>query len=81
MTKDDISSAIKTARQGYDFLKIEMYNHIFLQVFFERDYKCYIKTNSRDLMLWNEIMAIEAVAYRPTVLENFLFRWITKLST
>lgn len=80
MTRDDISSVAKTARVGYDYLKITMGNGIYLQVFFTRDYKTYIKTNSRDLMLWKEIDVIERMVYRPSVLEDFLFRWISKLN-
>lgn len=80
MTKDDISKELKSARVGYDYLKITFYNNVYIQVFFTRDYKTYIKTSSRDLMLWKEIDVIERQPYRLSVLEDFLFRWILKLN-
>lgn len=80
MTKEDIHANLLYARQGYDYLRIEFYNHLFLQVFFTRDYRTYIKTNSRDLMLWKEIEVIERQPYRLPVLEDFFFKWIIKLN-
>lgn len=80
MTKDDINNNLKQARIGYDYLKIVMYNNVYITVFFTRDYKTYIKTTSRDLMLWKEIEVIERQPYRLSVLEDFLFKWILKLN-
>lgn len=80
MTKENISNMMKSARIGYDYAKITFYNNIYLMIFFTRDYKVYIKTNSRDLMLWKEIDVMERMLYRPSVLEDFLFRWISKLN-
>jgi hypothetical protein len=80
MTRQDISDTLKTARTGYDYVKIQMRNGIYLQMFFTRDYKAYVKTNSRDLTLWKEIEVFERMMYRPSVAEEFLFRWICKLN-
>lgn len=80
MTKDDISNVLKSARVNYDYATFRMYNGIYLQVFFTKDYKAYVRTNSRDLMLWKEISYIELMSYRPSTLEDFMFRWISKLN-
>ena len=80
MTKDDIGNNLKMARISYDYLKVTFYNGIYITVFFTRDYKSYIKTTSRDLMLWKEIEVIERQPLRMSVLEDFLFRWILKLN-
>lgn len=80
MTKDDISKTLKAARVGYDYVRVNMRNGIYLQIFFTRDYKAYVKTNSRDLLLWREIEVMERMIYRPSVAEEFFFRWIQKLN-
>lgn len=81
MTRSDISKRMKDARTNYDYATITMSNGIYLQVFFTKDYYSYIRTNSRDLMLWKEISTVESMVYKPSVLEDFLFRWIVKLNT
>lgn len=80
MTKDNIDREIKAMRVGYDYMKITFYNGIYLMAFYTRDNKVYLKTNSRDLNLWKEIDIIERTAYRESVLSDFLFRWIKKLT-
>lgn len=81
MTRSDISKRMKDARTNYDYATITMSNGIYLQIFFTKDYYSYIRTNSRDLMLWKEISTVESMVYKPSVLEDFLFRWIVKLNT
>ena len=80
MTADNISKELKAARIGYDYLRITFYNGVVLMVFYTRDNKCYLKTTSRDLNLWKDIEIIERTSYRPQVLEDFMFRWIARLT-
>lgn len=80
MTADDIEKSLKTARTGYDYMKITFHTGVVLMVFYTRDNKAYIKTTSRDLNLWKEIEIIERTSYRPQVLPEFFFRWISRLT-
>lgn len=80
MTENDIHKCLASAKVGYDYFKITFHTGVELIVFLTRDQRAYIKTTSRDLNLWKDIAIIERTSYRPTVTEDFLFKWIRNLT-
>lgn len=79
ITKNEIQNKVNSARSTFNYAKFQFGNNLYITVTYNRDLTISISTNSRDLLLYNEMMAIQRVYTQMRVVE-FLFRWINKLN-
>lgn len=80
LTKDNILSTLSRARSGYNYAKFTMHNDIYITVFFNRDMTVEVTTNTRDLMLWNQIKNARMNNVPVSRLADLVFNWINMLN-
>ena len=79
LTKSNINNILNSAKGTYSYARFEMYNKIYISIFFNKDNTVEISTNSRNIALWNRL---EVLRRNNTIsmLVDFIFFWIPILN-
>lgn len=81
LTRNRIASILNDARSTYSYARFNIKKgSLFLSIIYNRDNTIEISTNSRDIIIWNNIRALRN-SYTQARLIDFVFLWINKLNT
>jgi len=79
LTKDNIYRILNRARSTYSYARFDLDNGLYLTINYNRDNTISISTNSRDIVMWNQIKFL-MISYTQARLADFVFLWINRLN-
>ena len=79
MTNNNIVDMLNSAKSTYEYVKITMNTKEYIGVYFSRNHKVHVFTNSRNYQLYKEIQVFENF-YTQLRLADFIFRWVKTLN-
>jgi hypothetical protein len=77
LTKSNLIDMCNSARATYDYVKIEMYSGLYIFVTFGRNNMMEVSTNSRDLLLYNQMQTLRRTR-SIAIIADYLFNWINR---
>lgn len=79
LTRSRLSNILNSAKSTYDYARFNLHNGIYVTISFFKDNTIEIMTNSRDIIMWQQIKTLRST-YTMSLLLDFLVRWINKIN-
>lgn len=79
VTRRQIEDILRDARNMYHYAKFNFYNGIYISVTFYKDNSIDIMSNSRNLVLWQNINQLR-ISHSQQRVVDFIFRWINNFN-